>query len=83
VPFATSGAVSGKNEGRERKSDAIEAPPDSRGLEKRFLSYLELHQRRVVVVLRLQRRRLPEVRLVPVRPELDAPLGVGESLADL
>jgi hypothetical protein len=83
VPFATSGAVSGKNEGRERKSDAIGAPPLLRGLEKRFLSYLELHQRRVVVVLRLQRRRLPEVRLVPVRPELDAPLGVGESLADL
>jgi hypothetical protein len=82
VPFATSGAVSGKNEGRERKSDAIGAPPLLRGLEKR-LSCLELHQRRVVVVLRLQRRRLPEVRLVPVRPELDAPLGVGESLADL
>jgi hypothetical protein len=53
------------------------------GSKKKAFSHLELHQRRVVVVLRLERRRLPEVRLVPVRPELDASLGVGQSLAHL
>jgi hypothetical protein len=66
----------GRSRKNERKSDAI-------ATRKKAFSHLELHQRRVVVVLRLERRRLPEVRLVPVRPELDTSLGVGQSLAHL
>ena len=45
------------------------------------LTYLELNKRRVFFVARLERHRFPEVRLVPVRPELDASLRVGQSLA--